>query len=191
MAPNADQITVALTGAVHVAPYSEALVLPTTPTAALPAAFEELGYTTEDGVTFTATPEIEDINAWQKSTPVRRIVTARQAQASFSLEQWNRDTFALAFGGGIWTTIAGPPVTYRYDPPADNDSLAEYAMVIDFADGTRNGRAVILRGNITEAVETQLVRNAAAVLPITFGALTPDDEDRSWFYLSDDPAFTA
>lgn len=183
---NAEEITVALSGNVHVAPYSDTLVLPED-LSALDAAFMNLGYTSEDGVTFSASPTVEDIRAWQKATPVRRIVTARDASAAFVLEQTNLDTFALAFGGGDWTEpTAG---VYRYDPPADEDSLAEYAVVVDFADGDRNSRIVIFRATVNEAVETQLVRNNAAMLPVTLAALTPDDQDRSWAFLSDDPAY--
>jgi hypothetical protein len=186
MAQDADQITVALSGNVSVAPYSEALTLPTG-LGALDAAFLNLGYTSEDGVTFSATPNIEEIRAWQKATPVRRIVTGRDASAAFTLEQTNLDTFALAFGGGDWTEPSAG--VFRYDPPADEDALAEYACVIDFADGDRNSRIVIMRASVNEAVETQLVRNNAAMLPVTLAALTPDGENAAWYFLSDDAAY--
>lgn len=186
MAANSEEITVALSGNVFVAPYTDALALPDD-MSALDGAFVDLGYTSEDGVTFSASPTVEEIRAWQKATPVRRIVTARDASAAFVLEQTNLDTFALAFGGGDWTEpTAG---VYRYDPPADEDALAEYATVIDFADGDRNSRIVIMRATINEAVETQLVRNNAAMLPVTLAALTPDAEDAAWYFLSDDPAY--
>jgi hypothetical protein len=187
MSQDSDQITVALSGNVSVAPYSSGLVLPTD-LGALDAAFSNLGYTSEDGVTFSATPNIEEIRAWQKATPVRRIVTSRDVAAAFTLEQTNLDTFALAFGGGDWTSNAG---VYRYDPPADEDALAEYACVIDFSDGDRNSRIVIMRSTVNEAVETQLVRNNAAMLPVTLAGLTPDGEDRAWYFLSDDDAYGA
>ncbi len=187
MAQTAEEITVALSGKVYVAPYTTGLVLPTD-MAAPDAAFLDLGYTTEDGVTFAANPTVEDIRAWQKQTPVRRIVTERDSMVSFSLLQTNLDTFALAFGGGEWTTAVG---VHRYDPPADADALAEYAVIIDFADGARNSRIVTRRATMNDGVETQLVRNSAMVLPITLNALTPDDEDSSWFMLSDDPSYSA
>jgi hypothetical protein len=184
---NSEEITVALTGSVAVAPYSPSLVLPSSPTAALDPAFKDLGYTTEDGSTFTVTPNVQDITAWQKRTPVRRIVTARDVTVAFVLEQLNLDTFALGFGGGDWTEpTAG---TYRYDPPADGDALAEYALVLGFADGDKHGRLVMYKGTINEAVEMQLVANNSANIPVTLASLTPDDEDASWYFLSDDEAF--
>lgn len=191
MAQSAEEITVALSGNVWIAPYSTSLVLPADPTTAPDAAFTDLGYTTEDGVTFSVTPNVEDIMAWQKATPVRRVVTSRESTIAYTLEQLNLDTFAHAFGGGTWTTTAGPPAYYRYDPPADGDALAEYACIIDFVDGTRNGRLVMMRGTVNDTVETNLVRNNAALLPVSLAALTPDGEDSAWYFLSDDAAFAS
>lgn len=195
MPQSAEQLTVALTGKVWVAPYTTSLVLPSNPFDAPDAAFKDIGYTTEDGVTFSVTPNVEDIMAWQKATPVRRIVTSRDSTLSYTLEQYNRDTFALAFGGGTWTSVAavpGPPAVaayHRYDPPADADKLAEYACIIDFKDGTKDGRLVMRRGTVNDTVETQLVRNNVALLPVTLAALTPDGASNPWYLLSDDAAF--
>lgn len=186
MPQEAAELVVAAAGNVHVANLAGNPTLPgnDAPGSALDSDFIDLGYTTEDGASFTATPTVEDINAWQKATPVRRLVTARALTVAFSLEQWNRDTFALAFGGGSWTNPAAG--IYRYDPPADTAALAEYAMVVDFADGDRKGRVVVFSGNVTEAVETSLTRTGAALLPVTFSALTPDDEDAAWYFIGDD-----
>lgn len=186
MPQEAAELVVAAAGNVRVANLADNPTLPTAsaaPGAAWAAGFD-LGYTTEDGATFTATPTVEDINAWQKATPVRRLVTARAFTVAFSLEQWNRETFALAFGGGEWSEPS--PGVFRYDPPADTDALAEYAVVIDFADGDRKGRVVVFKANVTEAVETNLTRTGAALLPVTLSALTPDDEDRGWYFVGDD-----
>lgn len=186
MAQTAEEITVALTGNVWIAPYSDSLNLPED-LGAPDAAYTDMGYTSEDGVTFAVTPNVEDIMAWQKATPVRRIVTSRESVVGYTLEQLNLDTFAHAFGGGEWTEpTAG---IYRYDPPADADELAEYSAIIDFYDGDRHGRFVLIRGTVNDAVETNLVRNNAAMLPVSLAALTPDDEDSAWYFLSDDPAF--
>jgi hypothetical protein len=188
MAQNSEQITVALTGDVSVAPYSSGLVLPVD-LGALDAAFVNLGLTTEDGVTFTATPNVEEIRSWQKKTATRRVVTGRDVSSAFVLQQTNLDTFALAFGGGDWTEPSEG--VYRYDPPADGDALAEYACVIDIEDGDKHGRVVIIRSTVNEAVETQFVSNNAAELPVTLAGLTPDGGDRAWYFLSDDDAFDA
>lgn len=187
MAQEAAEITVAADGNIYVAPYSDSLVLPETEDEALASEFQEMGLASENGVTFTATPDVTDINAWQKATPVRRIVNARTLTLATELLQWNEDTFATVFGGGEWSESGG---TFRYDPPADTDALAEFAVVIDAFDGDRKQRWVVMRCNATEAVETNLVRTGAALLPVTFSALTPDDADRAWYFLSGDLAFS-
>lgn len=188
MANDASNIRVAANGKISVAPYG-AVTLPTDPTEALDAAFVDLGYANEDGVQFSASPTVEDITVWQSTTPARRIVTARALTATFTLSEYKRDTFALAFGGGTWTEVTAPSGgdngVYRYDPPADTDSLAEYVLVVDAVDGDTHDRWIVFRGSVTEAVETNLVRTGASVLPVTFSALTPDGETRPWAYVSD------
>lgn len=182
----AREITVASDGHIWVASLTDSLTYPESVDDALDATFIDLGYATEDGVTFTATPTVEDINSWQSATPTRRITTARTTTLAFSLQQWNQDTFEVAFGGGTWTHSGG---VNRYDPPADNAALAEFAVVIDAQDGEKNMRWVVMRATIEEAVETQLVRTGAAVLPVTFSALAPEGEDTSWYFMDDDVSF--
>lgn len=187
MAQDATQLVVAASGDIAVAPVGTAL--PTTPTAALDAAFKNLGYVTEDGVTFSDSVDVEDVPAWQSPVPIRRLVTGRSKSVSFELQQWNRQNFELAFGGGVWSV---PSIgVYRYDPPADEDALREYAMVIDWQDGTKDHRVVIERGNMQEGVETQLLRTGVSVLPITFAALSAGDGTAPWYHLTDDASFAA
>lgn len=184
---DASQIVVAGPALVAVAPVGTSL--PADESADLNGAFTELGYTTDDGVGFTFEQTIEDIGAQQTPDPVRRIVTARSLSTNYSGMQWNRDTFALAFGGGKWTE-PGNSGTFRYDPPSDEDNLAEYSQVITWNDGDRIFRLVIERGNVAEATETTLARTAASVLPTTFQAMKPTDgTSSSWYFLGDDTAF--
>lgn len=184
MSNNADEIVVAADGQISVAPFGT--VLPTDVSTSLDAAFIELGYVDSSGVTFTATPSVTDVTSWQSATPTRRLVTARALTAAFQLQQFNLETFSLAFGGGEWAETGG---TWRYDPPADTDALSDYSLVIDAEDGDRNMRWVVMRGNVTEAVTTNLTRTAAALLPVTFTALAPSNADRAWYFLTDSVEF--
>lgn len=187
MAQDADEIQVAANGDLYIAPYGTTLPADTDPRAALNAAFSNVGYLSDDGMSLAAGASVEDIRVWQKQNPARRIVTERTFSASGSLAQWNEETFAVAFGGGEWTTTAAG--VYRYDPPADGAAITEYAAVLDWQDGDRLYRTVIQRATLADDVETQLVRNGPSLLPITLNALTPDDEDAPWFFVTDDPAF--
>lgn len=185
MAQDASKIRVFSGGDLYVAPYGTAL--PESVDDALDALFQSVGYVTPDGVTFTSGSEFEDIMAWQSPTPVRRVVTSRSYSVATQLQQQDDVNYATAFGGGDWTEPE--PGAYRYDPPADTDALAEYSLVVDGNDGDVRQRAVILRATVEGEVETQWVRNGAALLPLTFTALTPDDADRPWYFLTNDPAF--
>jgi len=179
-----EEVVVALDGSVNVAPAATAQPADL---AALATPFVDLGYQSSDGVTFSVTPNVENVDAWQAATPIRKIVTARTLALSFSALQWNVATFATAFGGGEWTEVT-PGTLFRYDPPADEDDLVDYVVVVDFVDGVKKYRLVVKQGNINDAVETNLARGGAAVIPMSFEAITPDGDDRSWFMLSNDPA---
>lgn len=187
MAQDSKQIKVAANGGLYLARFDDNPTLPTNVEDPLDELFNEVGYSGDDGVTFTKSEEIEDVNAWQSQNPVRRIVVSRDFSAATSLIQWNRDSVALAFGGGEWSEPE--PEVFRFDPPADYDPLTEWVGVIETIDGDRIDRYVIERCNITGDVETQAVRNAAMALPVTLSALTPDGKDRPWYFVSNDPAF--
>lgn len=184
MANTASELVVASSGSIAVAPLGT--TLPTNPTAALAAGFVDLGYASEDGVTLSATPTVEEFSAWQSRQAVRRELTAQEVQASFVLEQWNADTVPLAFGGG---TITEPTAgVYRYDFLDDGAALDERILVVTWQDGDKDYRMVFERGNVTDAVETSLTRGALAMLPITFKASAAPGGGPGYI-LTNDPAF--
>jgi hypothetical protein len=185
-AQDTTELVVASHGDVYVAPVGTAL--PTTVSGALNAAFNKLGLITEDGVSVSVAPEIEAFRAWQRRQAVRRELINQDISVSFALEQWNAENVIFAFGGGeVSEPSAGQ---FRYDFPDGDDALDERAIVVDWQDGPDSQhRLVFERGNVMEAVEFQLVRNALAVLPITFGILAADDGGSPGYYLADDDAF--
>lgn len=185
MAKDSGEFVVASDGAIHVAPVGT--TLPTSTSGSLNAAFVDLGYATPDGVTFGDSKTVEAIRSWQSQVPTRRLITERDSTISFALQQWNRDSFELAFEGE-WVNLPGGQ--WRFDPPAPGDPLAEKSLVIDWNDGERDFRLVVPKGNVIEGVETQLTRSAEAVLPITFSPLADDDTDLPWNIYADDEAFS-
>lgn len=184
MTANADEIVVGANGKVYVAETSA--TMPTGVSGTMPSGWTDLGFVTEDGVTFTDSKETETIGAWQSFYPVRRIVTSKDASVSFALRQWNKDTVTLAFGGGTVTTPSAG--VHKYAPPSPED-LDERAMCIEFTDGTKVYRLVIGKGMVSDAVETQLVRTGAADLPITFTA-TPASGSDAYYLLTNDSALS-
>lgn len=186
MAQDTSELRVASHGDIYVAPVGTAL--PTDVDSALNAAFINLGLVTEDGVSMSVSPEVESFMAWQRRQAVRRELVNQDITLSFALEQWNAENVKFAFGGGA---VSEPSAgLFRYDFPDGDDALDERAIVVEWQDGPdHRWRIVFERGNVMEAVESQFVRNALAVLPITFGVLAADDGGSPGYILADDLEF--
>lgn len=180
------EVRVSGTGEIYVAPVGTAL--PTSSTGALNAAFVGLGYVSEDGVTFTVTPEIQEISAWQSRQPVRRELVAQAVSAAFAIMQWNETTVPFAFGGGAVTNPSGS--NYRYELPTSG-ALDERAVIIDAVDGLITERFIMPRASVTDAVETSRVRTGAGLLPITLSGSQPADGSTALVYLTNDAASMA
>ncbi len=187
MAKSTSQITVGANGTVYVAPVGTAA--PSDIAGTWAAAWVDLGYTNEDGVTFRDGKTVEPVSAWQLFYAARYIVTGRESSASFVLRQWSKDTVKLAFGGGTITTTAGPPAHYLYTPP-DPEDVDERAIGIEWIDGTKTYRLILPKVMVTETVETNLTKASASDLPITVGVMGVDGA-AAWTLRTNDPAFAA
>lgn len=175
MAENSDQVVVGADGQVWVSRPGVALSSVTAPSDAttdpntVDPDWMNLGYTSEEGATLTLSREIEDILAWQSFDPIRKIVTSRNVVLAFTLRQWNQDTVELATGGTVTGTAGDWELT-----PAAAGSLDERSLLLDWQDGaSRSFRLYIPRGIIGNDIETNIVRTAAADLPIEFAAFAP------------------
>lgn len=183
MAPSVENVVVAGTGAVHIAPSGTSL--PTT-LAALASPWVDVGYTSEAGVKFTLSREQDVVNAWQSAEPVRVLLTKEPKVIAFELLEFgNPASLELALRGGTLTAavLDTPPITYT--PPAAGAADIR-AMVIDAIDGDNVFRfcyaAVELSGN----VEWSLVRSAAIVVPLEFNVLAG-----GWKIISDHPSWSS
>jgi len=185
MSNDATQIVVGSGGAIYIAPEISNPSLPTSVNATL-SSFSEMGYISEEGISASFGVEVADIAAFQSLLPVRRVVTGRTADISFTMRQWNAGTFAVALGGGSYELTASGD--YRFNPPEDGDALQELTAVVEWQDGTKKYRLVIPRCVIVENVETSIVRDAAADLPVTLSVLGVEGQD-AWYMITDDPAF--
>lgn len=178
---DASELIVAGDGQAYIAPVGTAL--PNTgPTQALNSAFEGLGYHTEDGASFKASPDIQEFMAWQSRQAIRRELKAQELSVQFVLQQWDEDSVPFAFGGGVVTDLGGG--NFRYDFPDDTAQLQEKALILDVADGSVKYRFVFPRGNVTEDVESEFKRDAAAGLPITWKALEPTTGGSPGYFLT-------
>ena len=180
----AAETMIAGTGEVYAAPVGTAV--PTKTSDNLNAAFNGLGYHTEDGVSVNQQISVSEFKAWQTRHPIRREQESAEFVISFQLLQWNEVNLPFAFGGG---TVTEPTAgQFKYVPPADNAALIERALIVDVDDGSRRGRFVIPRGTVTETDEVVFKRTEMAALAVTFKALAPLQGGEAWYALFNDSA---
>lgn len=169
MAKNVDEIVVGANGSIYTAPLES--TIPASIATPLGVDWSELGYASEDGVKWIDGKTLESIRAWQSFYDLRKIVSSKEGSIAFSLMQWNGETVKLAFGGG---TVTEPTSgEFRYTPP-DPSELAELMVAVEWQDGDNDFRLVFPRGLVTENVEVDVTRTAAAMLPITVSLLGQD-----------------
>jgi hypothetical protein len=101
---NSGQVRVAGTGRLYKA--VAGTPIPTDSIAAWNAGFTDIGYAT-DGFTMVQDFKTKDVTAWQALEPLRLIVTALNRSFQFELQQSNKDTLALAWGGAAITPVPG------------------------------------------------------------------------------------
>lgn len=163
---DASELVIAGTGDIYIGPYGT--TLPTTEATAT-AGFDKVGYTSTDGVTFNASPTVNEFYAWQSKRPVRREMTALDVTLAFAMEQWNSTNLTAALGGGAVTQVSSGH--FKYSLPADSDTLDEVSVIADCIDGSEIWRFVFPKASISEAVEISLNRENLALLPVTFKAV--------------------
>lgn len=152
---NADNVEVASTGAVYLAPLGS--VLPTSSDEALDAAFLSLGYLSEDGITEAPGIDTETIKAWQNGDTVRTLQTGHSLAYEFTMIETNEVTLAAYYGA----------VEANGDVLITGASLPIQAMVVDVIDQGQIRRRVFERAQITERGEVSLTNSDATGYPVT------------------------
>jgi hypothetical protein len=173
MAKDSTRISVGGTGGVFIAPVGTAM--PASPTTALNAAFIEVGYTTDAGVTFTVDRTITDIRSWQALDPTRRIVTSKDSMVGFTMQEFSKENVELALTGTVTSPSAG---VFLFTPETEA-ALDERAVVIEFKDKVGEDdfttRLLIPRCIVTDSVETQITKTAEMQLPIVLKPIVAGD----------------
>lgn len=184
----ADHVVVAGNGSLYVAPEGTALPVDL---AAPASPFSNVGYISDDGVTFTLSRDTEDIMAWQSVDSVRRLVTAEPKELSFALLEFDPASVELAFRGGTVTkTGTAPNEIATYTPP-DAGTASVVALVLDWNDGDADWRFVASRAEVSGDVEFQLVRTDAIRLPLVLAILAALGGGPAWKIISDAPSWSA
>lgn len=96
MATTAANVRVAVTGGVYTAPVGS--TAPTDVTTALDAAFVDLGYVGEDGITQSIDKDTTDITAWQNSDIVREVQTSHKVTYALKLIELTADVMEAVYG---------------------------------------------------------------------------------------------
>ena len=181
MAQDATKVRVALTGKIWLGK-TASVTLPANISAAVDSDdFDDLGYTTDDGVTFTFGREVEDIMGWQSADPLRKLVTSEPKSIEFVLRQLEKTTWLAAFGG----TITGTSPNFSWAPPAPG-SLEVRPLIVEFEDDTINYRFIYRRASDEAEKEMQLMRTDAVNIPANYSVLA--GSPNSWFVQTNDPA---
>lgn len=185
MALNADNVRVGLTGSIYMAP--KGTTAPVDLDTAWGAGWLDLGYMSDDGVSMEYSTDVEDINAWQSLSPVRRVLTSVDMTLGFTAIELKTRTITAYFPGSTMTDVSG--TVHKLDIPSA-PGPQEYAFGLEWIDGTIKNRLIVPRGEITERGAITVGRSAAVGLEMTVTAYaTSAPELASW--LSNDPAWSA
>lgn len=172
MALSADNVNVAVTGKVYVAPTTA--TAPTASDSSL-TGFVELGYVSADGITVSHDRSTSQIRAWQNSDLVREVATEATTTYSLMLLESNEEVIETYFGA----TITGGKI--EVNPSATG---GRKSWVIDVVDGTDLIRHYIPTGEVT-AVEAQTFANGEAIMyGITITAYVAEDRVADVYYSS-------
>lgn len=154
-------------GAIYSAPLGT--TLPTDATTALDAAFENLGYVSEDGVTNENTAETESVKAWGGDT-VLTAQTAKPDNFNYTLiESTNVNVLKEVYGPENVSGTLEAGIVIK----ANNTQLPPHALVIDMVLKSALKRIVIPNGQVSEVGEITYVDNDAVGYETTIAAL-PD-----------------
>ena len=168
--PNVDAVRVAVSGGVHFAPTGTAL--PTSATATKNAAFDELGYVSEEGLTQAIDENVTSIKAWQNGDTVRKVQDSHELTYAFSCLETNDQVLRAYYGN-----YAAGTVEIR----GDNETRG--AWIFEIIDGGDRFRIVVPDGQVTDRGDIQYVNSNAVMYPMTIDCYPDDDGVKAYIYL--------
>lgn len=161
MALDSDNVDVAVTGTVSVAPTGTAA--PTSSASALNAAFVDLGYLDESGVVETRERTSTDVPAWQESTIVRVITTAGKYLLKFTMIETTVASQETFYGA----TVQGQTVTDGRIDVVPTSTGGRKSWVVDVVDGAKERRIYVPSGEVTEVGDVSYVSTGVISYPVT------------------------
>lgn len=182
MATTATNVTVGkpkVGGAVHWAPLGTSL--PTSATAALNAAFVDLGYVSEDGLTNNNSPESDTVKAWGGDTVLNMQTDRPDTFALKLIEAMNEDVLKTIYGSSNVTADGDGNLTVK----ATAQDMISGAWVFDMVlKGGRAKRIVVPNGTISELGEIVYKDDEAVGYDITITDVPDTDGVYHYEYIT-------
>ena len=192
MAPSTAKILVGapdrVTGAVMAAPLGTAL--PTTPIIAPNVAFVDLGYISEDGISFSEALEWQKIYDWG-GDQVRTFLSKATFTLKWSFLETNDDALKASYDTSNVTITAATVSTGKYTALKYNTvEPTPKAWLIHMADSQlvdapRKSRLVIPNGQITERGDKSYTRNGGIMWPVTLECYPDSSGNSAYQYFTD------
>jgi hypothetical protein len=170
VAQTADNVRVAVTGAVYYGPAGTAL--PTNATTSLNAAFEELGYVDDNGLTQTIDESTTRIQAWQNGDTVRTVQDSHALTYQFACLETNDQVLDAYYGNYVNGTV---------EVRADAETRGEW--VFHIIDGGDLIRIVVPDGQVTDRGDISYVNGDAIKYPLTIECYPDADGVKAYLYL--------
>lgn len=159
MALDSDNVRVAVTGAVYVAPTGT--TGPTTSSSALDVGFVDLGYVSADGITENIDRTTNQIRAWQNGSLVREVTSEGTYSVEMTFIETNEAVLELYYG------TADSSGQFNIDPTSTG---GRQSFVIDVVDGSSVERIYIPAGEITSVGTRTLASGEAVGYQVTITA---------------------
>lgn len=159
MALDSDNVRVAVSGSVYVAPTGT--TAPTTSSSALDAGFIDLGYVSADGITENIDRTTNQIRAWQNGSLVREVTSEGTYSVELTFIETSEAVLELYYG----TEQAGGALDV--DPTSTG---GRKSFVIDVIDGSLVERTYIPAGEITSVGQRTLASGEAIGYQVTITA---------------------
>lgn len=169
----AANVRVGVTGGVAYAP--EGTTLPTTATAALDGAFDDVGYISEDGVAQSIGEDITDLKAWQNGDVVRKIQTSHDYTLSFTMIETSEVTLKAYYGNYAAGVVE-----------INGSQLPRNPWVLTVVDGDAEIRVVVPDGQITERGDIVYQNSDAIGYQVTITCFPDDEGNKAYLYLDAD-----
>ncbi|MEU3289894.1 phage tail protein [Streptomyces longwoodensis] len=144
--------------------------------ASIPAAYVPVGYTTDDGITFTGDLSMTDVTSSQSTEPTRSDIESDVLSAQFAPQETNAATVALYEGLPLSGSGALPAIGTAWQWDRSTGTANPYRRLLFIGvDFNESGEAIYVvkffpRARLTSRDDEQWARSTETQRPVTFNA---------------------